>query len=331
MNIVFISEQGFVGKVPDDHTNMRTEYGWMRMLDAFHLPYNALNNVDYFSVLESSDFVILMPSKNNPHYMTITAFNLKKMNKKFGVMQEASRNFWLDMPIEQQINYLAIIQQMANIVFVHNNDDKLYYETITKKPVIVMPTVQYIEPWVQKRICPRDKEERIFIGGNMVRWYGGMNSYLAIKDLPFKTIVFPSMGRKQTHEEQILKQLDERVVYIPYLEWTEFMLELNKCKYAIHLMPEHAAGSFSLNCAILGIPCVGPLQEDTQGCFAELAIDVFNPALIVEAKELVFRLQNEQDFYDNCVTNALQRVKKFDINYQKKELIKSIEMIINGK
>ena len=54
-------------------------------------------------------------------------------------------------------------------------------------------------------------------------------------------------------------------------------------------MPTVAAGTFSLNCAYLGIPCIGNKAVDTQRvCHPSLAVDVWNleHARFV-AKELV--------------------------------------------
>jgi hypothetical protein len=34
--IAFLTEMGFVGKIPATHPNMRTEFAWMHALDADH-------------------------------------------------------------------------------------------------------------------------------------------------------------------------------------------------------------------------------------------------------------------------------------------------------
>ena len=36
MKIVFFTEMGFVGKIPRNHPNMRTEFAWMCSLNADH-------------------------------------------------------------------------------------------------------------------------------------------------------------------------------------------------------------------------------------------------------------------------------------------------------
>ena len=63
-------------------------------------------------------------------------------------------------------------------------------------------------------------------------------------------------------------------------------------------MRTHAAGTFALNCAYLGIPCIGYRGLDTQElCHPELTVEVGN---IVHAKELIKELNNNSKFYNDC-------------------------------
>lgn len=322
MNIVFLSEQGLIGKISDDFDNMRTEYGWMKMFDAFHLPYMELRpDSNYVSVLDTADFFILIPSKKNPQFLN-AAHILKNKNKKFAIMQEGPNYLWQDWPIDFQIIYLGIIKELADIVFVHNEKDKHYFEGITNKPVIVLKTLYDKYTFEPETIT---RTNSVIIGGNMCSWYGGMNSYLTIRSFNWDKIVFPSMGRKQEKEEEILKALDKRVEYLPYIPVKNFIEKLTEYKIAIHLMPTAAAGSFSLNCAIAGIPCIGNKDDDTQRIlFPDLSIDVTD---IKKAKELVKKLTEDKIFYEKVVTTALNNLKLFSIEENKNNYLKLIEDI----
>ena len=80
--------------------------------------------------------------------------------------------------------------------------------------------------------------------------------------------------------------------------WTDWMKQLSEFKYAVHLMPTIAAGTFSLNCAYFGIPCIGNERVDTQRiCHPMLSVDVDN---VYKAKQLAIRLKNDKDFYQEC-------------------------------
>ena len=73
-------------------------------------------------------------------------------------------------------------------------------------------------------------------------------------------------------------------------------------------MRTHAAGTFSLNCAYLGIPCIGYKGLDTQ--------DILHPDLSVEvgdiesANALAIRLRDDKDFYDKCVNTTTTNYDK---------------------
>ena len=61
-------------------------------------------------------------------------------------------------------------------------------------------------------------------------------------------------------------------------------------------MRTHAAGTFALNCAYLGIPCIGYKGLDTQEvCHPLTTVEVGN---IGKAKELIKKLDSDQEFYD---------------------------------
>ena len=75
-----------------------------------------------------------------------------------------------------------------------------------------------------------------------------------------------------------------------------------------------ASGSFALNCAYLGIPCIGDKRADTQSIlFPDLAVDVFDNE---KALELTFKLKNDLDFYIE-VSNKAKRLYKQEFTKEK--------------
>ena len=135
------------------------------------------------------------------------------------------------------------------------------------------------------------KEEKAIIGGNMVRWYGGFDSYMVAQefDVPISA---PSMGRKIDREDEL------DINHFPYMTWVDWMNNLSQFKYGVHLMPTHAAGTFTLNCAFHGIPCIGYEGLDTQ--------DELHPHLTVSdgyiemAKDYATELKKDDGFYKEC-------------------------------
>jgi|TARA_R100000027_G_scaffold67182_1_gene64944 hypothetical protein len=274
MEVAFFTEMGFNGKVPRTHNNMRTEFAWMVALNADHYNINQTPNKKY-------DLGITIIPKNNPQ------FDLKKLKKycdKVAVMQEGPHWYFQDYSLEKQINYFNTLTY-ADIIFVHNNSDKKYYSGLTEhKDIRVMKSLM-----IEDAVGELKEVERkgIIIGGNFVSWYGGFDSYI-VASSQYDKVFAPSMGRKQEGEEQMLSLL-------PYMSWKEWIHKLNEFKIGVHLMRTHAAGTFALNCAYLGIPCIGYKGLDTQEiCHPDLTVDIGD---LTQAKKLLERLKNDEEFY----------------------------------
>lgn len=286
MKIAFFTEMGFTGKIPRNHENMRTEFAWMCALDADHYNINSIPSKQY-------DLGIVIIPKKNPNF---NIDSIKSVCNKVAVMQEGPHWYFQDYPLEKQIWYFNILIE-SDIIFTHNNLDKIYYEGLTgHKDVRVMKSLM-IEDAIGE--LKEIKREGIIIGGNFVNWYGGFDSYIVAQEI--SDIVYaPSMGRKQPGEENL-------VTHLPYLNWKQWIHKLNEFKIGIHLMRTHAAGTFALNCAYLGIPCIGYKGLDSQElCHPELTVDIGD---ITKAKILAKKLRNNEDFYLYCSNKAKDSYK----------------------
>lgn len=297
MEIAFFTEMGFTGKVPRNYLNMRTEFAWMCALNADHYNINTLPEKRY-------DLGIIIIPKKNPQFDIKT---LKPYCNKLAVMQEGPNWYWQDYPLAQQIWYYNTLVS-ADIIFAHNTGDQKYYRGLTNhSDVRVMPSLM-----VEDSVGTLTKEERkgVIIGGNFVSWYGGFDSFILAQDFDEGRVYAPSMGRKQDGEEQLL-------THLPYMNWSEWIHALNKFKYGIHLMRTHAAGTFALNCAYLGIPCIGYKGLDTQ--------EILHPDLTIEvgdlesARKIAERIRTDEEFYLSCSTKAQESYKQ---NYSEATFLK---------
>ena len=281
MKIAFFTEGGYQGKVPRDHPNMRTELAWMCTLNADHWNINQQPNQQY-------DLGIVIIPKNNPQF---DLNNLKQYCNKIAVMQEGPNWYWQDYSLEQQIWYFNTIQE-ADIMFVHNESDKKYYEGLTGKECKILPSLM-IEDGIDGHVLTHENDRKnIIIGGNFCSWYGGFDSYIVAQEADCP-IYIPSMGRKIEGEEQM-----PNLNHLPYMNWVEWIHTLSQFKYGIHLMRTHAAGTFALNCAYLGIPCIGYKGLDTQElCHPSLTVELGDLAM---AKEKIIELKNNKDYYREC-------------------------------
>jgi hypothetical protein len=290
MKIAFFTEMGFNGKVSRTHNNMRTEFAWMCALDADHYNIQQRPYGDY-------DLGIVIIPKKDPYKLDINY--LKSYGcKKIAVMQEGPNWGWQDYSLEQQIWYFNTLSS-ADIILTHNEVDRKYFKGLINHPdVIVMPSLM-----IEDAVGTLSQVERkdVIIGGNFVSWYGGFDSMIVAQELSSDYVWAPSMGRKQPGEEQLIKHL-------PYLEWKDWIHKLNEFKYGVHLMRTHAAGTFALNCAYLGIPCIGYNGLDTQMiCHPDCTVDVGD---LVSAKQIAKKLRLDAEFYLYCSNKTKENYKE---------------------
>jgi hypothetical protein len=292
--IAFFTEMGFVGKIPRTHKNMRVEFAQMCALGADHYPMLQIQQVQ-----EQYDVAVLLVGKTTRFREQIANIDVvneaRRFAKKVLWMQEGPHWIFQDMPLEHQFWHYNVLAS-ADGLLSENKTDIPYFKGIIgdDKWVEDIPSLMITD--LVKDVEYADKEEKVVVGGNFVRWYGGFDSYVCARDLDIP-IWAPSMGRKIANEDLI-----EDMNYFPYMEWVDWIKTLSSFKYAIHLMPTTGAGTFPMNCAYLGIPCVAYNDLDTQvNLHPDLSV---NPSDVQSARRLLNKLKNDSIFYkdmsDKC-------------------------------
>ena len=281
--IAWFTEGGWQGKVPRDHPNMRNDMAWMHTLDVTHYPIPMASQIT-----ENFDIgIITLPKTHIDKLIQLdTMKEIKRVCKKVGTMQEGPHWYFQDYTMEQQIWFYNILSEL-DFIWCHNEIDKKYYRGLTNKKCYVNPTLM-----IEDNIKPVEVKNKsgVIIGGNMVRWYGGFDSYIIAQEFD-EDIYAPSMGRKIDREDEM------DINHLPYMTWVEWINNLSKYKYGVHLMPTWAAGTFTLNCAYHGIPCIGYKGLDTQHLHPSLSVDYGD---LDEAKILAKRLKIDEEFYKKC-------------------------------
>ena len=319
--IAFLTEMGFDGKVPANHPNMRTEFAWMYALNADHFNIHLfgsdkrLTGYDHVFVIfpkgktflssEGSQLVQGLNPVSELLQQPIVERIKEKGNTKVHYIQEGPHWWWNDYSIIDQINFYNFLQSCDSI-FTHNEYDVPYYKGLfpTKQ---VQPIGTLMIDTLIKDIVPT-KEDKAIIGGNFARWYGGFESYMIADN--FNVPIWAQTSHAMRVGESNVPNLN----HLPRLMWVDWMKELSTFKYAVHMMPTVAAGTFALNCAYFGIPCIGNQNVDTQIlCHPMLAVDIDD---IDEARRLSIQLRDDKEFYDFCSKSA----KKNYETYYSKEL-----------
>jgi len=288
--IAWFTEGGWQGKVSLDNPNMRNDVSTKYILGAEHYPIFSIPQVLQHFGENYFDFgIVTLPKTNTEQLMKFDMMgDLKKLCNRTISMQEGPHWLFQDYTMEQQIWWYNALTEF-DMLFAHNLKDVRYYKGLVNKPVHKMPTLMLAE---RLGIQPRNEwSDAVIIGGNMVRWYGGFDSYIVAQEFDMP-IVAPSMGRKIDREDEM------DIQHLPYMTWVEWMNNLSQYHVGVHMMPTHAAGTFALNCAFHGIPCIGYVDLDTQ--------EELHPHLTVadgdmeQAKQYARELRDDEEFYKEC-------------------------------
>jgi hypothetical protein len=296
MKITFITELPFIGKVNRKHENMRTEFAWMCALDADHFSFDYIckNKINTYDLA-----IIILPKKIEKLDINLVLSACKSIGKKITVMQEGPAWYYQDYDYVNQVNYVNFLSEM-DFLLVHNKSDIPYFKGIFKKPTFNLQSLM-IEDTVKN--VTRNNNQMPIIGGNFCSWYSGLDSYFVAQNFK-KPIFVPSMGRKIENEDQF-----PNLHHLPYMVWSEWIQTLANFNVGIHLMRTHAAGTFALNCAYLGIPCIGYKGLDTQETLhPELSVSIGD---IEKANDLSIRLRDGKEFYNYCSENSKYNYNRF--------------------
>jgi hypothetical protein len=240
---------------------------------------------------------------------------LKESNKKVYYVQEGPHWWWNDYELADQIGFYNMLAKVDTI-FAHNHSDLNYYAGLfPTKTIMLIPSLMIEDSIKDIEWKP---EEKAIIGGNFARWYGGFESYLVAQE--FKV---PTWGQTS----HAIRDGEEQIVqHLPRVMWTDWIKQLSTFKYAVHLMPTVAAGTFSLNCSYLGIPCIGNIAVDTQAyCQPGLAVEIQD---VMVARDLARKLVEDKGFYEHCSKEAKANYRKYyDLEVWKSQMKMKLDEI----
>lgn len=303
---------GFTGDIPANHNNMRTEFAWMHALNAVHYnihQYESVKNYDEVFVIFPKATVKLNAvgvemnmvgsDKDITIYTKPVVETLKKNNKKAIIVQEGPCWFFNEYDVPTQFNFYNQLAE-ADVIFAHNEHDTHFYKGLfPRTKVSFIPSLMI----VNKDTCPfiPEPQAKAIIGGNFCRWYGGFQSYIVATEFSVPIFV-PASHCKRKGEEQV-----PDLNHLPWVFWTEWMKQLATFKYAVNMMPTVAAGTFSMNCAYFGIPCIGNEKVNTQcTLFPELSVDVED---VHSARLFALQLREDKQFYEHNSHRAKHLLK----------------------
>ena len=237
----------------------------------------------------------------------------KQISKQVWYMQEGPSWIFQDLPIHQQFWHYSVLTNVDGILCENKTDIPYYKGLVGDKQVTDIPSVM-IEDLI-KDYSSIEKEEKVMIGGNFCRWYGGFDSYQVALEIT-NDITAITTGRMKPEEKDLFKHLD-------WMYWSEWINVLSQYHVGVQLGTA-AAGTFNLNCSFHGIPCIAYSNSNTQKTLhPNTTVELGD---IVQAKKIANRLKDE-DFYNKC---SQETKRLFEEKYSERVFVNHVKNIMES-
>ena len=317
MNIKYsTSEMGFEGYFPVNYPNLRVLETQLLYLEAYHLPIQKIitEGKTYKGSLlyniGKGDFEKPYISDLYHNYHNIVSLLQEKFEGVY-IYQDGEIGWWNQVDTRLQAWWYNQLRAASGILVPNSTDVSFYKGLFPDKEIKVIRSVMTDEGLDKSKFKP--KENRTLITGPLTREYNGFSQLLLAHHLDMPVDI-PPMGESRMPKDSWEMADNLGVSYLEYMTWAEWMYNLSRYKVGYMMSSATASGSFALNCAYLGIPCIGDKRADTQSIlFPDLAVDIFDNE---KALELTFKLKNDLDFYIE-VSNKAKRLYKQEFTKEK--------------
>tara|TARA_R110000764_G_scaffold37678_3_gene83686 strand:- start:147 stop:1124 length:978 start_codon:yes stop_codon:yes gene_type:complete len=310
------SEMGFEGYFPVNYPNLRVLETQLLYLEAYHLPIQKIitEGKTYKGSLlyniGKGDFEKPYISDLYHNYHNIVGLLQEKFEGVY-IYQDGEIGWWNQVDTRLQAWWYNQLRAASGILVPNSTDVSFYKGLFPDKEIKVIRSVMTDEGLDKSKFKP--KENRTLITGPLTREYNGFSQLLLAHNLDMPVDI-PPMGESRMPKDSWEMADNLGVNYLQYMTWAEWMYNLSRYKIGYMMSSATASGSFALNCAYLGIPCIGDKRADTQSIlFPDLAVDVFDNE---KALELTFKLKNDLDFYIE-VSNKAKRLYKQEFTKEK--------------
>lgn len=303
----FITELGFEGNIPKDHTNLRAAETWIKYLDAYHL--NIFSVLNSTKVYAGTAWIIIPKGKEAVNFLVSNYFdtvkNLKTKFDKVYCIQEGETTFWNQYEVTIQIWIYSQFLD-ADKIYTQNDYDLKWLKGLfgnKKKYGLIIPV---LDDSVLDKNKFKPKEDLTILAGPFIHDYNGLAQTIIAKQFN-NEIHIPPMASSRMPKDSYETAEAVGVTYLSYMMWKEWMENLSRYTYGLFLVPSVGAATFPLNCAYHGIPCIGTNKAYTQTMlFPMLSIDYQDLEM---ATKLAIKLKTDQDFYKENSEYALNIIK----------------------
>ena len=323
MNIKYAtSEMGFEGYFPVNYPNLRVLETQLLYLEAYHLPIHKILN-DGKTYKGSILYNIGKGGFEKPYisdlyhnYHNVVSLLQEKFDEIY-IYQDGEIGWWNQVDTRLQAWWYNQLRAANGILVPNSTDIPFYKGLFPDKEIKVIRSVMTDEGLDKTKFKPQ--ENRTIVTGPLTKEYNGFSQVLIAHnaDMP---IDIPPMGESRMPKDSWEMAPNLGINYLNYMSWVDWMYNLSRYKIGYMMSAATASGSFALNCAYLGIPCIGDKRADTQSIlFPDLAIDVFDNK---KALDLTLKLKKDLDFYIEVSNKAKRLYKK---EFTKEKMLKLLQ------
>lgn len=323
MNIKYAtSEMGFEGYFPVNYPNLRVLETQLLYLESYHLPIHKIltegkkykGNLLYN--IGKGGFEKPYISDLYHNYHNVVSLLQEKFDEIY-IYQDGEIGWWNQVDTRLQAWWYNQLRASNGILVPNSTDIPFYKGLFPDKEIKVIRSVMTDEGLDKTKFKPQ--ENRTIVTGPLTREYNGFSQVLIAHnaDMP---IDIPPMGESRMPKDSWEMAPNLGINYLNYMSWVDWMYNLSRYKIGYMMSAATASGSFALNCAYLGIPCIGDKRADTQSIlFPDLAIDVFDNK---KALDLTLKLKKDLDFYIEVSNKAKRLYKK---EFTKEKMLKLLQ------
>ena len=323
MNIKYAtSEMGFEGYFPVNYPNLRVLETQLLYLEAYHLPIQKIFNEgktykgSLLYNIGKGGFEKPYISDLYHNYHNVVSLLQEKFDEIY-IYQDGEIGWWNQVDTRLQAWWYNQLRASNGILVPNSTDIPFYKGLFPDKEIKVIRSVMTDEGLDKIKFKPQ--ENRTIVTGPLTREYNGFSQVLIAHnaDMP---IDIPPMGESRMPKDSWEMAPNLGINYLNYMSWVDWMYNLSRYKIGYMMSAATASGSFALNCAYLGIPCIGDKRADTQSIlFPDLAIDVFDNK---KALDLTLKLKKDLDFYIEVSNKAKRLYKK---EFTKEKMLKLLQ------
>ena len=323
MNIKYAtSEMGFEGYFPVNYPNLRVLETQLLYLEAYHLPIQKIFNEgktykgSLLYNIGKGGFEKPYISDLYHNYHNVVSLLQEKFDEVY-IYQDGEIGWWNQVDTRLQAWWYNQLRASNGILVPNSTDIPFYKGLFPDKEIKVIRSVMTDEGLDKTKFKPQ--ENRTIVTGPLTREYNGFSQVLIAHnaDMP---IDIPPMGESRMPKDSWEMAPNLGINYLNYMSWVDWMYNLSRYKIGYMMSAATASGSFALNCAYLGIPCIGDKRADTQSIlFPDLAIDVFDNK---KALDLTLKLKKDLDFYIEVSNKAKRLYKK---EFTKEKMLKLLQ------